>query len=55
MPIHYFMAKLAFCNISSAVITQTALKLPEIIKTDPTTLNAEPICDPIIEVLNNYT
>ena len=48
MPIHYFMAILAFCSMSSAVIAQTSFKLPETVKVDPAALNSEEICDPII-------
>ena len=48
MPIHIFIAILTFCMMSSAVIAQTSLKLPETVKVDPAALNSEPPCDPKI-------
>jgi FtsP/CotA-like multicopper oxidase with cupredoxin domain len=48
MPIHYFMAILAFCSMSTAVIAQTSYKLPETVKVDPAALTSEPVCDPRI-------
>lgn len=48
MPIHLFMILLAFCSVSSAVIAQTSLKLPETVKVAPAALNSEPMCDPRI-------
>jgi hypothetical protein len=48
MPIHIFVALLAFYIMPSAVIAQASLKLPETVKVDPAALTAEPMCDPKI-------
>lgn len=48
MPIHIFIAILTFYIMSSSIIAQASLKLPETVKVDPAALNAEPMCDPKI-------
>jgi hypothetical protein len=48
MPIHIFVALLAFYIMPSTVIAQASLTLPETVKVDPAALTAEPMCDPKI-------